>query len=178
MFLLLNPVLRQATLYHLEEEADRLVSQPQTFAECVYLEAGVAWVNSVAFANPPAQAELLRRLLRPVLEPVGHALRVFAQGLIASQVGGVTLGPDHGTGHAEAKRAVARSTTRSRAGGGVRDGAAGVHFRTLGPVPSRKARTRALASGADWAMPASMDSEKKPLSALCSAMRGRPCISA
>ena len=66
VFLLLNPVLRQATLYHLEEEADRLVSQPQTFAECVYLEAGVAWVNSVAFANPPAEAELLRRLLRLV----------------------------------------------------------------------------------------------------------------
>jgi hypothetical protein len=53
-------------LYHLEEDADRLVSQSQTFAECVYLEAGVAWVNSVAFANPPAEAEPLRRLLRLV----------------------------------------------------------------------------------------------------------------
>jgi len=53
-------------VYHLEKDADRLVSPSQTFAECVYLDAGVAWVNSFAFASAPADAELLRRLLRLV----------------------------------------------------------------------------------------------------------------
>ena len=51
-------------------------------------------------------------------------------------------------------------------------------FCTLAARPSRKSRTRSLASGALWAMPAISASVKKPWSAGCSAIRGRACIRA
>jgi len=51
-------------------------------------------------------------------------------------------------------------------------------FWTLAALPSRKARTRALASGADWAIEDIRASVRKPWSAGCSAMRGRACMRA
>jgi hypothetical protein len=62
VLLVLETTLTKATVYFLEDGA--LASEPQPPAACVFLGAGAAWVNSVAFASEPALPELLRRLRR------------------------------------------------------------------------------------------------------------------
>ena len=87
----------------------------------------------------------------PVQQPVGDAPGVWLDGLFSAQVAhaGRPLAQLH-PGHAKAQRPVT-------------DGLRAAHvFCTLAALPSRKARTRSLASGALWAMPAIMDSVKKP----------------
>ena len=73
-----NPIQTQATVYYLEQDADLLVSQLQAFAECVYLDAGVAWVNSVAFACAPAEARGGGAVLAPAA--VGGATEAAPDG--------------------------------------------------------------------------------------------------
>jgi hypothetical protein len=60
VLLVLHTVLTKATLYFLEDGA--LASESQTPTACVFLGAGAAWVNSVAFASEPTASELPRRL--------------------------------------------------------------------------------------------------------------------
>ena len=80
VLLVLHTALTKATLYFLEDGA--LASEPQTPTACVFLGAGAAWVNSVAFASEPVPGELLPRLRRsaelqqpPPPAPVGSAWR-------------------------------------------------------------------------------------------------------
>jgi hypothetical protein len=80
VLLVLHAELTKATLYFLEDGA--LASEPQTPTACVFLGAGAAWVNSVAFASEPPASELLRRLRRSAElqepkppAPVGSAWR-------------------------------------------------------------------------------------------------------
>jgi hypothetical protein len=63
LFLLINPIQTQTTVYYLEQDTDFLLSQSQDFNEGVYLDVGVTWVNSVTFANAPAEAKLFQQLL-------------------------------------------------------------------------------------------------------------------
>ena len=109
--------------------------------------------------------------LGPVKQAIGHALGIRQQVLLAAQVAVAAGVAQHAARDAEWKISVD--------GRGSGTWGHGLDCTlTLGPLPSKKARTRALASGADWASAASMDSVKKPWSAGCSAMRGRPWISA
>ncbi|MCY1356269.1 hypothetical protein D9M69_427140 [compost metagenome] len=122
--------------------------------------AGAAVGQALAACDEGA----IGRHLRPVREPVGHALAVGLQRRLGREV-------------ARARRAVAQH--RARHAEGQRAVADGGHpLLTFAPRPSRKSRTRALASGAAWTMPDISASVKKPWSADCSEMRGSACISA
>lgn len=123
-------------------------------------------VAGAAIGQPFAAGDegALGRLLGPVREAVGHAVAVGRELGFGPQVLGArrTLA-QHGARDAEGQRTVS-------------DG--GHSLLTLAPRPSRKSRTRALASGAFCTMPDISASVKKPWSADCSAMRGSACISA
>ena len=62
VLLVLDTALTVATFYFLRDGA--LASEQQPAAQCIFVGAGAAWVNSVAFYSRPSHAELLRRLLR------------------------------------------------------------------------------------------------------------------
>ena len=53
-----------ATVYHLAPNTQTLIDQQHPFDGCVFMDSGVAWVESAGFAEEPEPAELLRRLLR------------------------------------------------------------------------------------------------------------------
>lgn len=54
----------KATVYHLATTEDRMTMILQSSPPaCLYLGAGVAWVNSVSFVAEPAQQEVRRRLM-------------------------------------------------------------------------------------------------------------------
>ncbi|MNV31249.1 hypothetical protein D3C71_1225480 [compost metagenome] len=124
------------------------------------------------------------RRLRPVRQAVGQAHGVGLQVLRGAHIDHAVVALAGGDlGHAKAQRPVAGG------GGGCHHGCfqeltgagGGSHlqaFWTLAALPSRKARTRALASGALWAMAAIMASVIRPWSDGCSAMRGSACMSA
>lgn len=64
MILVMHAALSKATVYSLAAGGQDLTVQAKTPAACVFLGAGAAWVNSVAFESEPTQAEVLRRLRR------------------------------------------------------------------------------------------------------------------
>jgi len=64
MILVMHAALSKATLYSLAAGGEDLTVEAKTPAACVFLGAGAAWVNSVAFASEPTHAEVLRRLRR------------------------------------------------------------------------------------------------------------------
>jgi hypothetical protein len=144
--------------------------------------AGLVQRLRVAHANPVAGAAVGQPFapgdegaigvnVGPVLQPVGHALAVGLERRLRLQV-------------ARARRAVAQGGARDAEGqravanGGVSGLGGGHPLLTLAPRPSRKSRTRSLASGAACTMPEMSASVKKPWSAACSAMRGSACMSA
>lgn len=64
MILVMHAALTKATVYSLAAGGEDLTVEVKTPAACVFLGAGAAWVNSVAFESEPTQAEVLRRLRR------------------------------------------------------------------------------------------------------------------
>lgn len=64
MIVVMHAALTKATVYSLATGGEDLTVQAKTPAACVFLGAGAAWVNSVAFKSEPTQAEVLRRLRR------------------------------------------------------------------------------------------------------------------
>lgn len=64
MIVVMHAALTKATVYSLAAGGEDLTVEVKTPAACVFLGAGAAWVNSVAFKSEPTQAEVLRRLRR------------------------------------------------------------------------------------------------------------------
>ncbi len=123
---------------------------------------------AVGVARAARHEDAPRLGLGPMQQAVGHAPRVGLQRLLGAQVAhSVGAFAQDGAGDAEAHGTVP--------GGGL---AHAQPLLTLAARPSRKSRTRCLASGALWAMAAIRASVRKPWSAGCSAMRGSACIKA
>ena len=108
----------------------------------------------------PRHEDALGRHLHPVLQTVRHACGVLLQGLLGTQVVNAGWAVAQGdAGDAKLQRPVFW-------GCHVLSPAIYFYaFLTLSARPSKKARTRSLASGALWAMAAIMASVIKPWSA-------------
>ncbi len=133
--------------------------------------------TSISKFHPACHEAALWRGGCPVLQAVGHARGEVFELLFGMEVmhafGTISQG---NAAHAEGQRTeFGAAHVMSVSVSGYEAQA----FLTLVPaLPSRKSRTRCLASGALCAIAAIMASVKKPWSAGCSAMRGRACISA
>jgi hypothetical protein len=132
--------------------------------------------------HAPRHEGALGRGIGPVLQAVGQARRMLFQGLLGLEIANAGRAvAHHHAGDAKCQGA------EFRCGHGMGVSVAFVFARgcraehqafwTLAARPSRKARTRLLASGALWAMADISASVMKPWSAGCSAMRGKACIS-
>jgi hypothetical protein len=159
----------------LAEDRDRAVRAQAAIEQGLADAARLLQRLGVAHALPIAGAAVgqplaagdegaLGRRFGPVRQAVGHAVAIRAELCFGAQVLRARRAfAQHCAGNAERQRTVSDR---------------GHPLLTLAPRPSRKSRTRSLASGAFCTMPDISASVKKPWSADCSAMRGSACMSA